>query len=349
MLARNHMITAPAPAATTDTASSSTATDNSLATATTTIGALPPTAIPAGTLASMSAATLETIPTAILAVAPLPPKAMSWPLSLKLLALLSVLWLLFVLSGSYWYSSDPYAMNIQLSLHGPSAEHLFGNDRLGRDLLARLFKGAWTSLSLAGVIILISMVIGTVIGLFAAMSRGFIAKILEGVINALLSFPQNLAVILVSGLLGIGIWHSVMALCLFWWIHFARICYCRAVSLLKEEYIRQARYSGESAWSIMRIYIFPQLQAQLLLTAWLDLSSAILALATLSFLGLSTPPPEPEWGAMLFENRAYLQNAPHLLFFPAMFIFISALLCNLLGQSYMRYQQQRQPYLSSLE
>lgn len=281
----------------------------------------------------------------------------SWPLSLKLLTLLSLLYLLFVLSGTYWYPQDPYAINIQLSLHSPSIEHPLGNDRLGRDLLARIFKGAWTSLFLAGIIIFISMIVGTVIGLFAAMSCSFIAKIFEGMINAILSFPQNLAVILVAGLLGIGIWHSVIALCLFWWIHFARICYCRTVNLLKEEYIRQARFSGESSWSIMRFYIFPQLQPQLLLTAWLDLSAAILALATLSFLGLSTPPPEPEWGAMLFENRAYLQNAPHLLFFPAMFIFISALLCNLLGQSYMRYQQQRhikkkkkkQPWIGSIK
>lgn len=264
----------------------------------------------------------------------------AWPLSFKLLLVLTAAWLAIVLSGSYWYNVDPYAMDFSRSLQSPSAEHLLGCDRMGRDVLARLFHGAWTSLALAAVIIGISLAVGTVIGLWSALRQGWISSLLAALMNALLSFPQNLAVILVAGLLGVGIWHSVMALCLFWWIHFARICYCRSVSLLKEEYIRQARLSGESSWTLVRLYILPMLKGQLILTALLDLSAAILALSTLSFLGLSTQPPEPEWGTMLFENRAYLQNAPHLLFFPALFIFISALLCNLLGQSYARYSEQ---------
>lgn len=264
----------------------------------------------------------------------------AWPFSFKLLLVLTAAWLAIVLSGSYWYSVDPYAMDFSRSLQGPSAEHLLGCDRMGRDVLARLFHGAWTSLALAVVIIGISLAIGTVIGLWSALRQGWIANLLSALMNALLSFPQSLAVILVAGLLGVGIWHSVMVLCLFWWIHFARICYCRTVSLLKEEYIRQARLSGESSWALVRLYILPVLKGQLILTALLDLSAAILALSTLSFLGLSTQPPEPEWGTILFENRAYLQNAPHLLFFPALCIFISALLCNLLGQSYALYRAQ---------
>lgn len=250
----------------------------------------------------------------------------------KIILAITLLWFALLLTGPYWYGVDPYAMDIKLSFAAPSIEHPLGCDRLGRDLLARMLHGAWTTLALAVVIIVISLVVGTVLGLWAALKQGILARVISALMNALLSFPQQLAVIFVVGVLGVGLWHSIMALCLFWWIHFARICYCRAVSILKEEYIRQARLSGESTLSLVRYYLLPELKGQLLLTALLDVSAAILTLATLSFLGLSTQPPQPEWGSMLFEHRAYLQNAPHLLLYPALFIFISAFLCNLLAR-----------------
>lgn len=264
------------------------------------------------------------------------------PLHLQVIIVLCVLWLIFVLSGAYYYELDPLKMDISASLQGPSLAHPLGCDRLGRDVLARLFHGAWTSLSLAVAIIALSLGVGVIVGLWCALRQDWSATLASGLMNTLLAFPQNLSVILIAGLLGVGLTHTVLALCLFWWVHFARITYCRTISILKEEYIRQARLSGESTWTLLRLYIMPQLKGQLFLTSFLDLSAAILTLSSLSFLGLSTQPPEPEWGAMLFENRAYLQNAPHLLVFPALFIFISALLCNLLGHSYERYHAQTQ-------
>lgn len=262
--------------------------------------------------------------------------------ALRILTVLTIFWLALLLTGSYWYPLDPLKMDVAQSLAAPSYEHLLGCDRLGRDVLARIFSGAWHSLMLAFLIIAQAALIGCTLGLLAALQQGVIARMVATLINGLLALPQQLMVILVVGVLGVGLWHSVLALSLFWWIHFARICYCRVVSMQKEAYMVQAVISGESKWSLLRFYLWPQLKSQLILTALLDVGAAILALATLSFLGLATQPPQPEWGSMLFENRAYLQQAPHLLVFPALAIFISALLCNLLGHAYMRAQKPQQ-------
>lgn len=262
--------------------------------------------------------------------------------TLRVFTVLTLFWLVLLLTGSYWYPLDPLKMDVAQSLAVPSYEHLLGCDRLGRDVLARIFGGAWHSLMLAFLIIAQAALIGCSLGLLAALQQGVIARMVATLINALLALPQQLMVILVVGVLGVGLWHSVLALSLFWWIHFARICYCRVVSMKKEAYMVQAVISGESKWSLLRFYLWPQLKSQLILTALLDVGAAILALATLSFLGLATQPPQPEWGSMLFENRAYLQQAPHLLVFPALAIFISVLLCNLLGHAYMRTQKPQQ-------
>ena len=256
----------------------------------------------------------------------------------KLSAAATVLFFVLVLTGPIWYGLltgyDPYTMDISQSLAGPSLEHPLGCDRLGRDQLMRLLWGSYYSLPLAAALIISATVAGTLIGLTAALRGGILARIFSATVNVLMAFPQQLAVILLLGMLGVGLTHSIFALALFWWVHFAQLTYTRTRALLKEEYIRAAKLAGESTFSLVRYYLLPQLKDQLLLTALLDFSAAILALATLSFLGLATQPPIPEWGSMLYESQPYLQNAPHLLIGPLLFIFLSALCCNLMALNF---------------
>ena len=256
---------------------------------------------------------------------------------LKFSLSLTVCFFVVVLTGPLWYGHitgyDPYHMDISLSLAAPSLEHPFGCDRLGRDQLMRLLWGSHYSLPLAAALILSALTIGTTIGLVVALRAGRLARLFAACVNLCLAFPQQLAVILLLGMLGVGLSHSIFALALFWWVHFAQLTYTRTSAILKEDYIKSALLSGENTLSLVRYYLWPELKDQLLLTALLDLSAAILALATLSFLGLATQPPIPEWGSMLFESQAYLQNAPHLLLGPLLFIFLSALSCNLLALS----------------
>lgn len=256
----------------------------------------------------------------------------------KLSAAATGLFFVLVLTGPIWYGLltgyDPYTMDISQSLAGPSLEHPLGCDRLGRDQLMRLLWGSYYSLPLAAALIISATVAGTLIGLTAALSGGILARLFSATVNVLMAFPQQLAVILLLGMLGVGLTHSIFALALFWWVHFAQLTYTRTRALLKEEYIRAAKLAGESTFSLVRYYLLPQLKDQLLLTALLDFSAAILALATLSFLGLATQPPIPEWGSMLYESQPYLQNAPHLLIGPLLFIFLSALCCNLMALNF---------------
>lgn len=256
----------------------------------------------------------------------------------KLSAAATGLFFVLVLTGPIWYGLltgyDPYTMDISQSLAGPSLEHPLGCDRLGRDQLMRLLWGSYYSLPLAAALIISATLLGTLLGLSAALRGGSLAQIFSATVNVLMAFPQQLAVILLLGMLGVGLTHSIFALALFWWVHFAQLTYTRTRALLKEEYIRAAKLAGESTFSLVRYYLLPQLKDQLLLTALLDFSAAILALATLSFLGLATQPPIPEWGSMLYESQPYLQNAPHLLIGPLLFIFLSALCCNLMALNF---------------
>ena len=244
------------------------------------------------------------------------------------------IWCLILCCGSFLAPFDPFKTDPSLSLATPDNTHLLGCDRLGRDLLSRLLTGAAPSFLTAVIILIISLFAGTLVGLLGAFNRNRFGQFMKFITDLLLSFPRSIAVFFIAGTLSSGILGSSFALCLFLWPHFARITYAIANDALQNDYIKQAKISGENTFRIVRYYLFYEIKDQLLITALLDLSAVILALSTLSFLGLSSQPPLPEWGSMLYENRNYLDSAPHLLIYPTLCIFISAFLFNLLGQMY---------------
>ena len=248
--------------------------------------------------------------------------------------ILCLLWCLILCCGSFLAPFDPFKTDPSLSLAVPDSVHVLGCDRLGRDLLSRLLTGAAPSFLTAAFVLIIALILGTVIGLISAFNRNRCGQFMKFVTDLLLSFPRSIAVIFIAGTLSAGILGSSFALCLFLWPHFARITYAITNDALQNDYIKQAKISGENTLRIIRYYLFYEIKDQLLITALLDMSAVILALSTLSFLGLSSQPPLPEWGSMLYENRNYLDSAPHLLIYPTLCIFISAFLFNLLGQMY---------------
>lgn len=250
------------------------------------------------------------------------------------IVILCLIWCLILCCGSFLAPFDPYKTDPLLSLAAPDNIHLLGCDRLGRDLLSRLLTGAVPSFLTALAVLIIALCIGTGIGLLCAFNRIMCGRFMKFITDLLLAFPRSIAVIFIAGTLSAGITGSSFALCLFLWPHFARITYAIANDALQNDYIKQAKISGENTLRIIRYYLFYEIKDQLLITALLDMSAVILALSTLSFLGLSSQPPLPEWGSMLYENRNYLDSAPHLLIYPTLCIFISAFLFNLLGQMY---------------
>lgn len=251
-----------------------------------------------------------------------------------LVIILCLIWCLILFCGSFIAPFDPFKTDPSLSLAAPDSVHVLGCDRLGRDLLSRLLTGAAPSFLTAIFVLIIALTLGTIIGLLCAFNRNHFGRFMKFITDLLLSFPQSIAVIFIAGTLSAGILGSSFALCLFLWPHFARITYAIANDALQNDYIKQAKISGENTFRIVRYYLFYEIKDQLFITALLDLSAVILALSTLSFLGLSSQPPLPEWGSMLYENRNYLDSAPHLLIYPTLCIFISAFLFNLLGQMY---------------
>lgn len=228
---------------------------------------------------------------------------------------------------------DPLETDFKSILQAPSSAHIFGTDNTGRDILSRILCGASNSFSLSFVMIAIIAVIGTVIGLIAGFFGGIIDTILMRFTDILLAFPNTVFAIAVVGMLGPGIFNTVIAMSLVWWTSFARVTRGLAASIRTKDYITEARFGGASTFKIIFKYVLPNIMPRVIVMATMDIGGMILSLAGLSFLGLASQPPAPEWGYMLNEGRNYLQTAPWLLFFPGLAILVTVIVFNLLGDA----------------
>ena len=157
--------------------------------------------------------------------------------------------------------------------------------------------------------------------------------ILTGLCDILLAFPDSVFAIAVAGILGAGIFHTVFALGLIWWTKYARLSRTLTLSVGNRDYIWQAKFAGARTGRILFKYILPEILPQLLTAAALDVGNMMLALAGLSFLGLASQPPAPEWGYMLYESRQYMQTAPWMMIFPGLALLLSVGVFNLLGDA----------------
>ncbi len=231
---------------------------------------------------------------------------------------------------------DPSAQSLAHTLEAPSLSHPLGRDRLGRDTLSRLLFGARASLEVGALTISISMLIGTFVGSLAGYRGGRTDFWLMRAVDVLLAFPGILLAIAMSAVLGPSLVNVVVALSLIGWTGYARLVRGEVLSIVRREHVEAARALGVSGPVIVTRHVLPLLAGPLLVQATFGMAGAIVAEASLSFLGLGVQPPTPSWGSMLNEGRAFLLTAPHLTVFPGMALALTVAALNFLGDATAR-------------
>ena len=253
------------------------------------------------------------------------------PLLFRAFAFLVALILIASLFSAQLAPYDPYATDPQLILKAPSAEHLLGTDNYGRDILSRILAGGKTSIFAALFIILVAGSLGSLIGLLAGYYRGRMDAMLMRVTDIFQAFPDIVLAIAVAGVLGGGLVNAVLALILTIWTQYARIARSAAVAAKEETYIQAARLSGCSDVRILFGHILPNIAGPLVVTAVLHVSSMMMGLAGLSYLGIGVQIPAAEWGAMISEGQKYLQQAPWAALAPSAVMVAVMMVFNMFG------------------
>jgi peptide/nickel transport system permease protein len=228
---------------------------------------------------------------------------------------------------------DPSALDLPLRLAAPSAGHLLGQDELGRDILARLLLGARISLLVGLAVVGISATVGTVVGAVAGYAGGRLDQIIGRVMDVLLAFPGILLAIALVAVLGPSLSHVVLALVVIGWVGYARLVRGQVLKVRELDYVQAARALGAPAARVLVRHVIPATLSAVTVQATLGMAGAILAEASLSFLGLGVQPPTPSWGTMLDAGRAHLFEAPHLTVFPGLAIAMLVLGFNLAGDA----------------
>ena len=238
-----------------------------------------------------------------------------------------------VMLAAYLIPWNPYVQDLSMAEQPPSAAHLLGTDRYGRDMFARVLVGGRTSISGALAVVLLITVIGAGIGTGSGWYGGRIEQAWMGLSDVFLAFPGLVLALAVAGVSGGGMLQAVLALAAIGWPKYARLSRRLTVSLKEEPYIDIARMRGISSWKIIGCHILPNMAGPLLTTAVLDIGTMMMELAALSFLGLGVKPPTPEWGAMMSEGRRFLQLSPWMVMAPGAAMCLTVGLFHLLGEA----------------
>ncbi len=229
---------------------------------------------------------------------------------------------------------DPAHIDLPNRLDPPSARHLCGTDELGRDILSRLIWGARISMFVGSSVVACSLALGLLIGSLAGYYGGRIDRFVNIVVmNAFLSFPGILIAIAFVAFRGPGIFNLVLALSLGGWVGYARLVRGQVLAVREREFVEAARALGASDLRIILRHILPNIIQPVIVQAAIGMAGAILAEATMSFLGLGVPPPTASWGSMLNDARSHLFDAPHLVIFPAVTVMFAVLAFNFIGDA----------------
>jgi peptide/nickel transport system permease protein len=247
---------------------------------------------------------------------------------------LAVVGLLFVIAvgtpivNPYDPSTDS---DLELSREGPSLQHPFGNDRLGRDMFRRIMHGSRISLMVGIVVVLGSSIAGVLFGMISGYFGGKTDSIIMRLMDVMLAFPAILLAIAIVAVRGPGLGNTMLAVAVVGIPGYARVMRSMVLSLREREFVVAARMVGAKDRHIMFRHIFPNSLSPLIVQATLGIGGAILFAAALGFLGLGAQPPAPEWGAMIGDAIPFLRTEPHMVFFPGIAIMIVVLGFNLLG------------------
>jgi peptide/nickel transport system permease protein len=237
---------------------------------------------------------------------------------------------------------DPAHINLAARLSGPSAAHWFGTDELGRDILSRVIYGARISMLVGASVVTFALFLGLIAGCVAGYYGGRIDRFVNVIVmNAFLSFPGILLAIAFVAFLGPGIFNLILALSIGGWVGYARLVRAQVLATREREFVEAARALGASDWQVITRHILPNMIQPVIVQAAIGMAGAVLAEATMSFLGLGVPPPTSSWGTMLNDARAHLFDAPHMVIFPAVTVMLAVLSFNFIGDALRDYLDPR--------
>lgn len=230
-----------------------------------------------------------------------------------------------------WQPWPPAEVDVMARLQGPSAAHWLGTDSLGRDVASQLLVGAQTSILVGVFAVAIGLAAGSALGLLAAARGGWVDDLLMRLSDFGFAFPALLSAILLGAIYGPGLLTGVVAIGLFNIPVFARTTRAAALQVWSRDYVLAARAAGFGPWRITLDHVLPNIASVLIVQATVQFSTAIIAEAGLSYLGLGAQPPMPSWGRMLAEAQAQIFQAPALAVYPGAAIALAVLGLNLLG------------------
>ncbi len=249
-------------------------------------------------------------------------------LSVLVIALLTVSAL-----APYLTPYDPYAQDLNQALQPPSAAHVLGTDRYGRDMLSRVIMGSQTTIYSALLLVGIITVTGTLVGIICGYTGGKLDAVLMRISDVFLAFPGMVFAIAVAGAMGGGVMNAVVALACISWPKFARIARSQVMVIKDSAFIAAAKLAGTGRIKMIGRHILPNIAGPIVVTAVLDIGTMMMEIAGLSFLGLGALPPIAEWGSMMSNGRSMLQTCPWVILAPGCAIFITVMLFNLLGDT----------------
>ncbi|WP_083745524.1 ABC transporter permease [Variovorax sp. KK3] len=228
---------------------------------------------------------------------------------------------------------DPTAIALGATLQPPSAEHWLGTDQLGRDMFSRVVYGARISLFVALCAVTLAGVIGALVGVTAGYLGGVFDAIAMRVVDIQLALPAVILALVLVGAVGPSLFNLIVVLSLANWARFARVTRSEALTLRTRDFVLLSRLAGASRIRIILSHIAPNVVNTFIVLATLDVGIIIILEATLSFLGLGVPPPEPSWGSMIADGRQYLETAWWICGVPGLMLMVTVLSANLLGDA----------------
>jgi peptide/nickel transport system permease protein len=255
---------------------------------------------------------------------------------------LVIVFTLFALFAPWIAPQSPTEIRLEMRLATPSGAHWFGTDELGRDILSRVIYGARISMLVGAGVVTGSLALGLLVGAIAGYSGGRLDRFVNIIVmNAFLSFPGFLLAIAFVAFLGPGITNLIIALVIGGWVGYARLVRAQVLAVREREFVEAARALGASDARVIVRHILPNIIQPVIVQAAIGMAGAVLAEATMSFLGLGVPPPAASWGSMLNDGRSHLFDAPHLVLFPALAVMLAVLSFNFIGDALRDYLDPR--------
>jgi peptide/nickel transport system permease protein len=252
------------------------------------------------------------------------------------------LFVIFAIFAPWIAPRDPAQLDLATRLAGPTHAHWLGTDELGRDILSRVIYGARISMLVGVSVVAGSLFLGLIFGSIAGYYGGRLDRFFNVVVmNAFLSFPGILLAIAFVAFLGPGVFNLILALSIGGWVGYARLVRAQVLAVREREFVEAARALGASDWRVITRHVLPNIIQPVIVQAAIGMAGAVLAEATMSFLGLGVPPPTASWGSMLNDGRSHLFDAPHLVLFPAAAVMLAVLSFNFIGDALRDYLDPR--------